>query len=99
MIKVPAATRIGDNDTGHDACPPTALVGASPDVFVNGKALGRIGDPYAPHGCIVHPAHTAHIASGSSTVFINGIPAGRIGDSIDCGGSVAEGSPNVFIGG
>lgn len=96
---MPQATRIGDCDTGHDACPGTALVGASPDVYVNGRALGRVGDPYTAHGCIVHPPHTAHIASGSSTVYVNGIPAGRIGDSIDCGGSVAEGSDNVSIGG
>lgn len=96
---MPAATRTGDNDTGHDACPATALVSGSPNVFVNGKQLGRVGDPYAAHGCVVHPPHVAHIASGSSTVRINGIPAGRIGDPIDCGGAVAQGSPDVNIGG
>ncbi len=96
---MPACTRVGDNDTGHDACPPTALVSGSPNVIVNGQGCGRVGDPYAPHGCIVHGTHTAHIASGSSTVFINGIPCGRIGDSIDCGGSVAQGSGNCFVGG
>ena len=48
---------------------------------------------------IVHPAHTAHIASGSSTVLINGLQAARVGDPIDCGGSVASGSPDVIIGG
>lgn len=60
---MPAATRLGDNNTGHDACPPVALVSASGDVFINGR------------------------------------PAARIGDSVSCGGSVAEGSPDVFIGG
>lgn len=59
---MPAVTRVGDNNTGHDACPPTAL------------------------------------SSGSPNVFVNGIPAGRIGDPVSCGGSVAVGSPNVFIG-
>ena len=88
------ATRLGDTDTGHDACPGTVLVSAS-----NGKGAGRVGDSYAPHGCIVHPAHTAHIASGSSTVLINGLQAARVGDPIDCGGSVASGSPDVIIGG
>lgn len=96
---MPAATRLGDNDTGHDACPGTALVSASADVIINGKGAGRVGDSYAPHGCIVHSSHTAHVAQGSSTVFINGIPAARVGDPIDCGGSVAVGSPNVMIGG
>ncbi len=96
---MPAATRLGDNDTGHDACPGTALASASTDVIINGKGAGRVGDTYVPHGCVVHPTHTAHIASGSSTVFINGLPSARIGDPIDCGGSVAVGSPDVIIGG
>lgn len=93
------ATRLGDTDTGHDACPGTVLVSASTNVIINCKGAGRVGDSYAPHGCIVHPSHTAHINSGSRTVFINGRPAARVGDSIDCGGSVAVGSPDVIIGG
>ena len=56
------ATRLGDLDTGHDACPATAL------------------------------------QEGSPTVFINGLAAGRIGDSVSCGGTVAEGSSDVWIG-
>lgn len=94
-----AATRLEDIDTGHDACPPTALVTASTDVIINGKGAGRVGDSYAPHGCVNHPSHSGVIASGSTSVFINGKPAGRVGDSVSCGGSVAQGSPNVFIGG
>lgn len=96
---MPAATRVGDNDTGHDACPPRALSSGSPNVFINGKAAGRIGDSYPPHSCDIHLPHGGVIASGSSSVFINGIPAGRIGDAVSCGGSVAQGSENVFIGG
>ena len=96
---MPAVTRLGDLDTGHDACPPTALNGASPNVFTNGKGTGRVDDPYVPHGCPAHPTHTAHIANGSGTVFVNGIKVGRIGDPVDCGGSVAQGSGNVFAGG
>ena len=95
---MPQATRLGDNDTGHDACPPTALASASSNVIINGKGAGRVGDSYAAHGCIVHSPHSGVIASGSSTVFINGQAAGRIGDSVSCGGSVAQGSPNVITG-
>lgn len=93
-----ASTRLGDNDTGHDACPGTALSGASTTVYVNGRGAGRVGDPYVAHGCPVHPSHVGQIASGSTTVYIDGISAGRIGDSVSCGGSVAEGSSDVFIG-
>lgn len=94
-----AATRLNDNDTGHDACPPTALNSASDNVFINGRGAGRVNDSYDPHSCIAHPSHSGVIAAGSSTVFINGRPAGRIGDPVSCGGSVAEGSGDVFIGG
>lgn len=93
------ATRLGDLDTGHDNCSPTALNESSNDVFINGKGAGRVGDSYTVHGCIAHPVHSGSIESGSSTVFINGKSAGRVDDSVSCGGSVAEGSENVFIGG
>lgn len=96
---MPKATRLGDANTGHDACPPVPLIGASLNVFINGKGAGRVGDPYSSHGCKVHPSHVGTIAAGSASVFINGIPAGRIGDPVSCGGSAAQGSPNVFIGG
>ena len=96
---MPAATRLNDNDTGHDACPPTALNSASDNVFINGRGAGRVNDSYVAHGCIAHGSHSGVIASGSSTVFFNGRPSGRIGDPVSCGGSVAEGSGNVFIGG
>lgn len=96
---MPNATRLGDMDTGHDACAPTALISASSNVIINGKGAGRVGDNYAAHGCVVHPSHSGTIASGSTTVFINGKPAGRIGDSVSCGGSVAEGSGDVIVGG
>lgn len=68
-------------------------------MFTNGKGTGRVGDPYVSHGCVVHPTHTGHIASGSGTVYVNGIQVGRIGDPVDCGGSVAQGSGNVYAGG
>lgn len=96
---MPAQTRVGDNDTGHDACPPRSLAEGSPDVYINGIPAGRVGDAYVAHGCPVHPPHTGVIASGSGTVFINGRAAGRIGDPVSCGGDVAEGSGNVFVGG
>ena len=95
---MPKATRLGDLDTGHDDCAPTALTSASSNVFINGKGAGRVGDSYAPHSCPAHSPHSGNIASGSTTVFINGRKSARISDAIDCGGNVAEGSDNVFVG-
>lgn len=93
------ATRLGDLNTGHDLCTPTALATSSSDVIINSKGAGRINDKYAAHGCIDHESHQDVIISGSSTVFINGRGVARIGDAVSIGGSVAEGSSNVFIGG
>lgn len=96
---MPAATRLNDNCTGHDACPSVPLVEGSQNVFTNGLPAGRVGDHYYSHGCVVHPGHQDVIAAGSGTVFINGKPAARVGDSVSIGGSVQDGSGNVFIGG
>jgi uncharacterized Zn-binding protein involved in type VI secretion len=94
-----AGTRLQDYCTGHDACAPTPLVESSPNVFINGRGVGRVGDHYAPHGCVVHPTHQDNINAGSATVFINGISAGRIGDAVVLAGNVRDGSANVIIGG
>ena len=96
---MPAAHRLGDVNTGHDACPPTALSSASTNVITNGVGQGRLGDSYAPHSCPVHPPHSGVVASASSTVIVNGRGAARVGDAVSCGGSAAAGSGNVFIGG
>ena len=98
---MPAAHRKGDIGSGH-AChfPPSAAIGGSPNVYVNGRPLMRVGDAYAPHGCVAGhaPPHPRALAQGSASVFINGRKAGRIGDAINCGGNAASASPNVFIG-
>ena len=58
---MPAATRIGDADVSH--CSGMTRAQGAPDVFVNGKGCGRIGD--ALTGC-------TSVASGSSNVFAGG---------------------------
>lgn len=95
---MPEATRLNDNCTGHDACPAVPLVTASSNVFTNSRGAGRITDKYETHGCPAHVPHQDYIDAGSGTVFINGLKAARIGDAVNLGGSVAEGSDNVFIG-
>ena len=92
------AVRVGDNDSGHDNCPPRPLATGSDNVFINNRRAGRIGDTFPTHSCDIHPPHTGAISSGSQTVFINNRRAGRIGDSVSCGGHVAQGSNNVMTG-
>ncbi|MFC3025410.1 type VI secretion system PAAR protein [Vibrio zhugei] len=99
---MPNAARVGDIDTGHGCFPPTSITAGSGDVFIDGIAAARVGDPLMLHACpcptMPHGVHGRSIAAGSGTVKINGQPAARIGDAIDCGGSIAVGSGTVIIG-
>ncbi|RVV96489.1 hypothetical protein EKE94_18495, partial [Mesobaculum littorinae] len=61
------ATQLGDIGSGHEChFPPTPATGASPDVFVNGIAVVRQGDSYAPHACPTRPApsHPRSLSGG-----------------------------------
>lgn len=88
-----AAARKGDKCTGHPGAGPRVNDQGSPDVFINGKAVHRVGDHW-----IKHSGHDSLLAQGSPTVFANGKAQGRVGDRIACGSRVATGSPDVFIG-
>ncbi len=96
---MPSATRKDDCCTGHDGCPPVPLIEYSPDVIVNSRGAGRVGDHYSDHGCVSHTVHQDVIAAGSEKVIINGKKAARVGDAVSIGGTVRDGSDNVIIGG
>ena len=97
VIVVRKMSLLGHIDTGHDACPPRPNNEASPDVFVDGIPVHRVGDGWSAHGCDDHPPHGATTVSGSSFVFINGQPSSFIGSAVSCGSSIAQGSDYVFI--
>lgn len=96
------AARVDDPIKSHcGACqsPDWKLIQGSEDTTVNNMPAVRQGDPSNPHGCKDHNPHQDTITTGSSTVRINKIPAARKKDPLDWGNSVAEGSPDVLIGG
>lgn len=93
---MPSVIRVGDNCTGHGAFPPRPASSGSPNVFINGRPVVRVGDSYAVH-CDPSPScHGGKASTGSATVFANGIPICRNGDSVSCGSKQANGSENVF---
>ncbi len=94
---MPAVHRLGDICTGHACFPPRPNVQASPNVFVNGIPVHRLGDAWATH-CCGSSCHASVLAHGSSTVFVNTLECARIGDPVACGSACATGSPNVFAG-
>ena len=73
----------------------------SPNVFINGNAVIRVGDG----GNDSAPCGRTWFTNiqGSHTVFANGQPVVRQGDPVnihvDNDGQVVSGSPNVFVGG
>lgn len=108
---MPGASRVGDKaqatiDLHAIPCPlcPHSTVGpalvGSQDVLINSRPGLRVGD-LGIHSVCCGP-NTWVALKGSSSVFINGRPAMRTGDPTQhCGGvgRVAEGSPDVIIGG
>lgn len=96
---MPAAARRGDRNVAH--CSGHSMAQGSDSVFINGLPLVRKGDSTTGHlvpagrKCVTH---TAQVISGSSSVFINGRPAARVGDRLSGCTSIAQGSPDVFIG-
>jgi uncharacterized Zn-binding protein involved in type VI secretion len=95
---MPPVGRKGDTCLGHGSFPPTPAIAGSPDTYVNGIPLFRQGDAAAPHGSpSPSPPHGRSAASGSPDTYTNGKQSMRIGDPIDCGGLLAQGSPNTII--
>lgn len=94
---MPSVARKGDLCTGHGSYPPRPNKEGSPDVYVNGQPIHRIGDRWNTHGH-TPPPDDDKLVEGSTTVFANGIGVGRIGDEITDKARVAQGSPNVFVG-
>ena len=92
-----AAARIYDTDTGHGCWPTRPAVQGSPDVLVNNRPAHRANDMWSVH-CCLNACHTGFLSSGSNSVFVNGRQQGRVNDPINCGGTVATGSQDVFIG-
>jgi uncharacterized Zn-binding protein involved in type VI secretion len=68
---MPNVVRIGDTCSCSDPA-----VSGSPDTFVNGIPVHRVGDGTGGHGSWVPNA----AATGSPDVFVNGIPVVRVGD-------------------
>lgn len=105
---MPQAGRVGDhakNPSDAHECPSCdhsvegPATQGSPDVFVNGRAVLRVGDPGEHGDCC--GSNSWQAKEGSPGVFVNGKPLHRVGDETEhCGGegALVEGSPNVFIG-
>jgi len=89
---MPLAARLNDTDTGHGLCGSTPIIDAvSPNVIINGLPAATLNSILADH-CL----HSRAVSAGSPTVMVNGKPLARVGDPINCGGTIAQGSPNVI---
>ena len=78
------------------------IVSGSPNVKFNSLPAARAATPgeLDTIACNKHSSGPAPmLAQGSDNVFINDQPAARKGDMTTCGGTIAEGSEDVFVGG
>ncbi len=90
------AVRKEDRTSGHGSFPPQDVMEGSPNVFVNGKPVARVGDKVNSHTDGLG-SHDGSISQGSPNVFVNGKPKARRGDSVSCGGTLVDGSSNVLV--
>ncbi|WP_425278917.1 type VI secretion system PAAR protein [Aeromonas enteropelogenes] len=60
----PSIALLGDISTDHDGSPPTPVIAASPNVFLDGKPVARKAGPLAPHDKSNNPHHPRSIAGG-----------------------------------
>lgn len=98
-MAAPAARR---GDAGVVHCSGYVIAQGSSNVYINGRPAARVGDPSTRHlkpGGIRCFPHVAKISQGSGTVYINNQPAARVGCALAGCTKVAEGSPDVIIGG
>lgn len=95
---MPKVGRIGDAFSCGDH-----VAAGSPNVYVNGLPVTRLGDATTGHGCY---SANQLVQGNKSKVFANGIPISHIGNSNAthcCGDSCHSGtlsicSTNVFVG-
>lgn len=94
-------------DDAVDAMIPPSIEGkiatGSKDVWINSRPAARAAAPPSMEDNVICAMHSSGvppmIAQGSDNVYIDSLPAARKGDKTTCGGTIAEGSENVFIGG
>lgn len=86
------AARKGD-PANHKKGSSSPIVDGSGNVWINNLKAARKDADVSLHGKKPEP-----IAQGSGSVFINNLNAARKGDKMECGGEIAAGSPDVFIG-
>lgn len=84
----PSIVLLGDIGTDHDGFHPSAVIAASPDVFLDNKPVARQGDALEPHDKPNNPPHPRSIAAGVGSVLVNGKPIAVTGKPVDCGGVV-----------
>lgn len=92
-------SRIKDLESGHQCWPPVPVITGSLNVFVNKKAVCRVGDVTSIHVCGKNPPHTDTCVKGSTMVFCNGTAVMRIGDTLSFGAVMTQGSHTVLAGG
>jgi uncharacterized Zn-binding protein involved in type VI secretion len=83
----------------HDHCPARRFATSSPRAFAEGFHITRQGDSFEPHGCSVHPPHSAVVGYGWQTVLVDQRPVACVTATVTCASNrVGTGRPSVLVG-
>jgi uncharacterized Zn-binding protein involved in type VI secretion len=89
---MPQISRVGDtNQVGGQ------IIRGANTVFANNIKVGLHVSPITPHSPFKGKHKTAKTTDGSPTVFCEGVPVLRVGSGNDCGHSINQGSPDIFV--
>lgn len=74
-----------------------AITNGASTVFANGILVGLQGSSISPHNNFKGPHNSATVSAGSPSVFADGKAVARLGSLNNCGHSMSQGSPDVFV--
>jgi len=98
MAKLRPISAQADLHSGHGCHPPQVGAASSPNVFVNGRPVHVVTNPFVPHTC-GPDTHPDIAAVGSTKVLTNGLSTMRLGDKLAPPSIMVMGAWNVFAGG
>lgn len=95
---MPPVSRLTDIALGHSSFPSTPAIEGCKTIIVNNLPAHTVGHAVQPHGSpSPSPVHNRTTASGSSNTIFENKPLAFIGSAVDCGGMLAQGSPDTIV--
>lgn len=98
---MPAVSHHGHLTDVHVSYAPGSIIATDSKFTIAGQAIARVGDELTdhPHLGSSPPHKKATITAGSGSFSVAGKAVVRVGDPTSCGGKIAQGVGDFFVGG